>query len=154
MEDVLDAWDRSKKQPQIKAEYFITYGSMGPLAEAARAAARRLGLSHSDTEDLVRRYQSYPVPLEGPGVRPLPPLLYAIARGSRDHTLERYRQVVLPTLAAVDPPPRTALVVFQAGVHGYERAEEDLPRGVLPAVLQLWRDAIDGGYYVIGDRTI
>jgi hypothetical protein len=87
------------------------------------------------------------VPLEGPGTKPLPPLLYAIARGSRDHTLDRYQNVVLPALAAVNPRPRASVVLFQAGVHGYEKPEEDLPRGVLPAVLQLWQDAIDGGYY-------
>jgi hypothetical protein len=148
MEDVLEAWDRSKTQPQIKSEYFITYGAMGPLGDAARAAARRLGLSQPETDALVRRYQSYPVPLEGEGARPLPPLLYAVAKGSRDHTVERYQKVVLPTLAAVNPPPRTSFTLFQAGVHGYEKTEDDLPRGVLPAVLQLWCDAIDGGYYL------
>ena len=153
MEDVLDAWARSKKQPQIKAEYFITYGAMEPLADAARAAARRLGLSHAETDALIQRYQAYPVPLEGPEARPLPPMLYAIARGSRDHTLERYQQVVLPTLAKVTPPPRATLTQFQAGVHGYEKPEEDLPRGVLPAVLQVWLDAIEGGYYTEGVRT-
>jgi hypothetical protein len=83
----------------------------------------------------------------------LPPLLYGIAQGSRDHTLERYQNVVLPTLAALDPRPRASLVLFQAGVHGYEKPEEDLPRGVLPAVLELWREAIDAGYYIVDGRT-
>jgi hypothetical protein len=148
MEDVLDAWARSRKQPQIKSEYILTYGAIDALAEAARAAARRLGLNPSQTEDLVRQYQGYPVPLEGPGVKPLPPLLYGIAQGSRDHTLERYTQVVLPAYEAIEPRPRVALVRFLAGVHGYEKVEEGLPRGVLPAVLQLWSTAINRGYYL------
>jgi hypothetical protein len=150
MEDVLEAWARSRKQPQLKAEYFVTYGAMGPLGEAARAAARRLGFepSAAETEALVQQYQSYPLPLPD---KPLPPLLYAIAQGSRDHTLERYTHVVLPTYRQLDPPPRTALVRFQAGVHGYEKAEEDLPRGVLPAVISLWNEAIGRGFYLGGN---
>ncbi len=48
----------------------------------------------------------------------------------------------------MSPPPRVALVQYRAGVHGYEKPEEDLPRGVLPAVLGVWRDAIANGFYV------
>jgi hypothetical protein len=96
----------------------------------------------------VAQYQAYPLPLQAAGVKPLPPLLYGIAQGSRDHTLERYTQVVLPAYAALQPRPRAAVVRFQAGVHGYEKAEAGLPRGVLPAVLQLWSTAIARGYYL------
>lgn len=148
MEDVLEAWARSRKQPQIKSEYILTYGAVETLGEAARAAARRLGLGPAETAELVAQYQAYPLPLQGAGVKPLPPLLYGIAQGSRDHTLERYTQVVLPAYESVEPRPRAALVRFQAGVHGYEKAEEGLPRGVLPAVLQLWSTAITRGYYL------
>jgi hypothetical protein len=144
MEDVLEAWARSRKQPQLKAEYFVTYGALGPLGEAARATARRLGLNAAETDALVQQYQAYPSPLPD---KPLPPLLYGIAQGSRDHTLERYAQVVLPAYEQLNPRPRAAVVRFQAGVHGYEKPEADLPRGVLPAVLRLWSEAIQHGYY-------
>jgi acetyl esterase/lipase len=154
MEDVLDAWARSRKQPQLKSEYFITYGAVGALAEAARATAHRLGLGVAETQALIQQYQAYPAPLSGPGVKPLPPLLYGIAEGSRDHTLERYTQVVLPAYRDLDPAPRGAIVRFQAGVHGYENPEEDLPRGLLPAMLDLWDHAIHAGYYVMNDRSV
>jgi hypothetical protein len=148
MEDVFEAWERARRQPQFKAEYLITYGNVEQLGAAARATASRLGLDADETAALVRRFESYPSPLSGPDARPLPPLLYGIARGSRDHTVERYREIVLPTYAALDPAPRASLTVFQAGVHGYEKPEEDLPLGVLPAVAELWDTAISHGYYV------
>jgi acetyl esterase/lipase len=154
MEDVLESWAHTRRQPQIKAEYFITYGALGPLEQAARATARRLGLGAVETASLVAQYQAYPVPLSGPGVKPLPPLLYGIAQGSRDHTPERYTQVVLPAYEACDPVPRVALVSFQAGVHGYEQPEENLPYGVLPAVLDLWAQAIDRSYYLGNGRSV
>jgi hypothetical protein len=148
MEDVLEAWDRVKDQPQLKAEYFITYAAHGALTEAARVTANRLGLDQAGTDALVQRYLNLTRPLEGPGTRPLPPLLYAIMQGSRDHLLARYQETVLPMLAAVTPPPKARVVLFKAGVHGYEKPEEDLPRGCLPAIVQLWDDAIKGGYYL------
>jgi hypothetical protein len=148
MEDVFEAWERTKRLPQFKAEYLITYGCARQLGDGARATAERLGMSPAETDALVRRFESYGVPLSGPDARPLPPLLYAVAKGSRDHTVERYREVVLPTYAALDPAPRTSLTVFQAGVHGYEKPEEDLPAGVLPAVATLWDTAIANGFYL------
>jgi hypothetical protein len=39
------------------------------------------------------------------------------------------------------------LVQFGAGVHGYERPEPGLPRGIAPAVFQLFYDALMGGFY-------
>jgi hypothetical protein len=149
MEDVLEKWDSAKTQPQFKAEYLVTYGAIGPLADAARATARRLGLGKQETADLVARFTGYARELSGPGVKPVPPLLYGIAKGSRDHTAERYETIVLPAIAAMTPTPKATLVVFQGGVHGYEREEDDLPRGLLPAVAQLWDDAIRAGYYLV-----
>ncbi|HYY89165.1 MAG TPA: hypothetical protein VFA49_10245 [Chloroflexota bacterium] len=78
----------------------------------------------------------------------VPPLLYGLTPGSRDHTEERYRDVLLPTLAEMQPPPKARLVVFGAGVHGYMRPEPDLPKGIGPAVARLWHSAITEGYYV------
>jgi hypothetical protein len=54
-------------------------------------------------------------------------------------------------LAAVNPPPKARVVLFKGGVHGYEKAEADLPRGCLPAILQLWDNAVKGGYYLQGE---
>jgi hypothetical protein len=49
------------------------------------------------------------------------------------------------------PPPKTALVHFQAGVHSYWTEEEDLPLGIAPSVAQLWNDAVKAGFFVKGD---
>jgi hypothetical protein len=148
MEDVLEAWDTSKKDPQFKAEYLVTYGVEDQLAEAARAAARRLAMNAEETDALVVHFQGYAREVSGPGVRPVPPLLYGIARGSRDHTPERYQQIVLPAIAAMRPSPKARLVQFDAGVHGYAKAEDGLPKGILPAIMKVWNEAITGGYYV------
>ena len=149
MEDVLEKWDRVKSQPQFKAEYIVTYGATESLAEAARAVAKRLHLNEEETAALVDRFTGYARELSGPGVKPVPPLLYGIAKGSRDHTLERYRDITLREAAKMNPAPRTKLVQFQAGVHSYERPEEDLPRGLLPAVAKWWDDEIRAGFFVV-----
>ena len=96
---------------------------------------------------LVEQFRGYPRELSGPDARPVPPLLYGLTRGSRDHTPERYQGVLLPTLAAMQPAPKARLVLFGAGVHGYMRAEPDLPKGIGPAIAKLWQDAITEGYY-------
>ncbi len=147
MEEVLEKWDKAKTQPQFKAEYLITYGATDALANAARATAKRLGMNSDETENLVQRFTGYPRELSGPDTRPVPPLLYGIAQGSRDHTVERYEKIVLPTVAKMTPTPKANLIVFRGGVHGYEREEDDLPRGLLPAIAQLWDDAIRQGFY-------
>jgi hypothetical protein len=105
-------------------------------------------MSAAETEALVDHFQNYPRELSGPGVRPVPPLLYGINAGSRDHTIEKYRNGLLPELAAMNPAPKVRVMLFQAGVHNYERPEEGLPRGTLPAVAELWNQAITGGYYL------
>jgi hypothetical protein len=148
MEDVMDRWDKVKSQPQFKAEYIVTYGATESLAAAARAAARRLGLDEQETRDLEDRFTGYARELSGPGVKPVPPLFYGIAKGSRDHTLERYRDILLREVAAMNPTPRAKLVQFQTGVHSYERPEDDLPRGLLPAVVQRWDDEIRQGFFL------
>lgn len=148
MEDVFEAWDKAKSRPQLKSEYILSYGAADTLAAAGAATAARLGLDAADSDALVQRFRGYAAPLQGPGTKPLPPILYGIAAGSRDHKIERYRNVVLPTLAALDRPPVANIVLFQAGVHGYTKAEPELPFGLLPAAALLWRKAIDEGYYL------
>ena len=147
MEDVLEEWDRRKHMPGIKAQYVIHFGALDALEAAARASAKRLQLDEAETEALVKRFRSYPFPLEGADTKPLPPLLYGIAKGSRDHKVDSYKAVLLPPLAALDRPPKVRLVLFHAGVHGYIKPEEGLPKGIAPAMCQMWHDAITGGYY-------
>jgi hypothetical protein len=148
MEDVLDKWEKVKSQPQFKAEYIVTYGNTASLADAARAVAKRLELGDEETAALIERFAGYARELSGPGIKPVPPLLYGIAKGSRDHTLERYRDILMPEVAAMNPAPRAKIVQFMGGVHSYERPEEDLPRGLLPAVAQWWDDEIREGYFL------
>jgi hypothetical protein len=147
MEDVLERWDRSRTRPNFKAEYILHYGALPQLAEAAHVAARRLRMSDGDTKALVARYHGYTRELAGDGVKPVPPILLGIARNSRDHRWEIYRDVVLPAFAAMRPPPPVRVVRFDAGSHSYERAEPGLPMGLVPAVAELWRTAIEAGYF-------
>jgi hypothetical protein len=142
MEDILDEWNGRKHVPNIKWQYHIHYGDADALEVAARAAAR---LHDLDPEPLVQRYRSYIGELPSP---PLPPLLYAITNNSRDHTRQMYEGTLIPMLLAMTPPPKVHLTRFGAGVHSYMRAEDDLPKGVAPAMGQLWLDAITRGFYI------
>ncbi|HEX6511028.1 MAG TPA: hypothetical protein VF157_01930, partial [Chloroflexota bacterium] len=148
MEDVFEAWDKGKTRPNIKAQHTVQFAAFDTLESAARQCAERLRLNAEETEGLVRRFRGYPRELSGPGVKPVPPLLYGVTRGSRDHTAERYRGILMPELAKMEPAPKARLVEYGAGVHGYMKAEEGLPKGIGPAVARLWQQAIDEGYYL------
>jgi hypothetical protein len=152
MEDVFAEWNSRTQLPNIKAQQTVQFAAFDVLEAGARAAAQRLRLSDSDTQRLVEQFRGYPLPL--PTGRPVPPLLYGLTRGSRDHTPERYRNVLLPALAALNPAPKARLVLFGAGVHGYMRPEPDLPSGIGPAVANLWDTAIQEGYYVAGSQAV
>lgn len=148
MEDVLASWDASKHQPGIKAQHTVQFADFPALGEGARVSAERVGLDAKETERLVEHFRGYPRELSGPGARPVPPLLYGITSRSRDHTETRYRSILLPALAAMKPAPKARVIKFGAGVHSYEKPEEGLPRGTLPAVAEIWNQAITGGYYL------
>jgi hypothetical protein len=147
IEEVFEAWDQVKNQPQFKAEYFVSFGDLPALAEAAKATARRLNLSADETSALVERYHNLTRPLTGPGVPPVPPLLYQIAANSVDHKLERYQSVLFANLAKLERPPKVRAVVLEAGVHANEKAEEGLPQGIFPVGVHVWNEAIRNGYY-------
>jgi hypothetical protein len=147
MERVFEAWDRGTKRPQFKAENIIHFGATGALSKAARATAARLGMSEEETQALVKRFTDYTHELRDEGTKPMPPLLLGVAKDSKDHTPEIYETMVLPGYAAMKPPPKVRLVRYDAGVHSYAKAEAGLPMGVFPAVAQLWRDAIMGGFF-------
>jgi len=148
MEEVLEAWEKAKARPQFKAEYVITHNIVSSLTEAAQVTARRLRMNSEEREALINRYVGYCWPLSGPGVKPVPPFLFAIAKDSRDHSPEVYHEVVLPMFAALSPAPRVRVVQFGAGVHTYTKPEKDLPMGIAPAAAQLYHDAIMNGFYL------
>ena len=148
MEDVLDEWAQSTRFPQFKAEYIVHYAAAPALEAAAGATAARLGLGRPAERELVARYLGMGRELAGPGVRPVPPLLFGITAYSRDHTAEKYRDIVVPAYRAMSPAPKVGVVQFGAGIHSYWAPEEGLPMGTLPAVIQLWEQAISGGYFL------
>jgi len=147
MDRVFASWERGKSAPNFKAEGPIHFGSVHQLANAARATAKRLELNNADTEALVHHYINYSRELRGAAVKPVPPILFGIAQSSADHMYERYQQVTLPMFAAMDPPPKTRVIQFLGGTHGYSSPQQDLPMGTFPSVAKLWRDAILGGYF-------
>ena len=150
MEEIFESWERSTRTAQFKAENIIHFDSPEGLTQAARAAAKRLNLSEADTKKLVDRYVGYLREVSGPGAKPVPPLLLAITKNSRDHAPEIYRQVYLPGYGAMKPAPKVRLVQFDAGIHGYSAAEPGLPLGVAPVGALLWHEAILGGYFKQG----
>lgn len=149
MEDVLDYWERSKKRPNFKAEYIVTHNIAPSLAEAARVSAERLKMNAEETEALVRRYVGYARELSGPGVKPVPPVLFGISKDSRDHSAEVYHEVIIPGFRAMKPAPKVGLIRFGAGVHVFWNPEKDLPAGIAPSVARSWNEAIMGGYFVL-----
>ena len=150
MEEVLDWWDKTKARPQFKAEYVITHNIVASLEAAAHAVAERLRLSPEETRDLVAHYRGFPHPLAGDHVKPVPPVLFVIAKDSRDHSADVYREVVLPMFETrVKPAPKVSLTRFGAGVHTYHKAEPDLPVGIVPAVAHYYVEAITGGYFMV-----
>jgi hypothetical protein len=148
IEEVFEEWDKEKWSPRFKAEYMITHNIVGSLTEAARVSATRLNLSPADTEGLVKRYIGYTRELSGPGIKPVPPILFNIAKDSRDHSPEVYKEVILPMYATMNPAPRVCVIQYGAGIHGYMSEEKDLPVGIAPAMTKTWYDAIMSGYFV------
>jgi hypothetical protein len=148
MEEVHDWWDQEKSRPQFKAEYVITNNILNSLAEAAMVSAARLGFSPEETAKLVEHYQGYPRPLSGPGAKPVPPVLFAITKDSRDHSPEVYKEVILPMFQTIEPTPKVRLTQFGASTHFYMRPEDDLPAGVAPTLAKHFHEAIIGGYFL------
>jgi hypothetical protein len=149
MEEILNQWEHAKKRPNFKAEYLVTHNIVGSLEAAARATARRLKFNRKQTKELIDRFVGYTRPLEGKGVKPVPPYLFGISKNSRDHSPEVYREIIIPMFKAMKPQPKTALTRFSAGVHSYWTPENNLPLGIAPVVAQLYYDAIRRGFYVV-----
>jgi len=147
VEEVMEDWKNQTHYAQFKAEGMVHFGSEDQLTAAATATAKRLNLGPERTAALVKRYIGYSHELRGPDVKPMPPVILGIAAASADHTAEQYKKITLPMFAAMNPAPRVHLVEFQGGTHFYAEPEPGLPRGVAPAVVQLWHQAIMNSYY-------
>ena len=132
----------------MKAEYPVHYGIIPSLTDAAKVTAKRMNMSPEETDSLIKRYIGYTRNMEGPGVKPVPPLFLGLSKGSRDHTPKIYQQVVIPMYEEMRPAPKVRVVRFDAGVHDYMNAEKNLPFGPGAAVVKHWHDAIMGGYFM------
>ena len=146
MEEVMERWERERMWPQFKAEYIVTHNIVASLEAAARAASRRLGLTGEATAELVAHYLGLAHPLSG--ARPVPNVLFAIAKDSPDHSPEVYQQVVLPLLRQAAPGTRAEVTRFEAGTHFYDWPQDGLPLGIGPNVAQLFSEAIANGYFL------
>ena len=146
MEDIFAYWDEVKIFPQFKAENWYHNRTPSCLTEAARVAAGFQNFNKEETAALVDEYLGYGLPLSGPDVPPVPPLLYGINKFSRDHTPEAY-QVIGAEYAKFDPAPKFRVIELGTGIHSYWRTEDGLPLGVCPVVVKVWHDAIMNGYY-------
>ena len=149
MEEIFDWWDKTKARPQFKAEYVITHNIQSSLEAAAQATAERLKLNAAETEKLVRHYKGFPYPQTGPGSKPVPPILFVLAKDSRDHSPEVYEEIVVPMFRQITPAPKVNVTRFGAGVHTYHKSEADLPLGIVPSVCDYYFQAITGGYFVV-----
>jgi pimeloyl-ACP methyl ester carboxylesterase len=146
MELVYERWDKAKKRANFKAEDFIHKNSVKALSEAARATAKRLNMDSQATENLVKKYVGYCRELSGPDVKPVPPFLSI--HGAKDSTVSyKHVKMIMPLFEAMKPPPKINRVLLGTGVHSWNAKEDDLPKGIIPAVLNLWNDAIMNGYF-------
>jgi predicted alpha/beta hydrolase family esterase len=150
MEDILANWEHSQKRPQFKAEYVITHGIEASMTAAATATAKRLQYDADETAALVDHYLGLTRELSGPGVKPVPPVMFQISAFSRDHSRAVYEQVTIPMYQKMDPAPKYSLTQFMAGKHGYMAKDEEagLPMGLGPAVFLQWDNAIKGGWFI------
>jgi hypothetical protein len=148
MEQIFEEWEVERKAPHFKAENWYHNRTVSCLEEAARVSAAFQKLDAQQTQALVDEYLNYGVPLEGPGVKPVPPLLHGICDYSRDHRPEIY-EMLRAEYAKLSPAPKFEVVQLGAGIHSYWRTEADLPRGVCPAVVKVWSDAIDNGWFQV-----
>jgi hypothetical protein len=149
MEEVMEAFDKDKKWPQFKVEYIVTHNVEESLTQAAEVTAKRMGIDAAASLALTERYLGYARYDEGPGARPLPPMLFCNSKDSRDNSPEVFAEVIVPMLEALRPKPKVRVVHFQAGIHMYGTPEDGLPMGILPAVVKLWDDAIMGGFCLV-----
>jgi len=146
MEEIFDQWSDVRRFPQFKAENWFHNRTPSCLREAAMVAARNQNMNGREPEALIEEYLGYGLPLSGPGVKKIPPILHGINAFSRDHTPENYRTIA-GLYARLADAPKFGVIELGTGIHSYWRAEAGLPEGVSPVVVKVWYDAIMGGYY-------
>lgn len=146
MEEVFELWESSRRAPQFKAENWYHNRTVSCLTEAAQVAAKAQDFNAAETKALVDEYLGYGVPLQGAGVKPVPPILHGICEYSRDHRPDKY-EMMRGEYAKLSPGPKFEYVQLGTGIHSYWRAEPGLPFGVCPAVVKVWGDAISNGWY-------
>ena len=149
IEEVMERWEAAKMQPQFKCEYTVSTNIESSLEAGARASAERMGLNEANTKALVQQFLGYGRELKGPDAKPVPPVMFCVAKDSRDHGVESYRDLVMPMYAQMDPAPKTSLTHFQAGIHSYWNSLDELPVGIAPSVARLWFEAVTGGYFLV-----
>ena len=147
MEEVMELWDAARIEPQFKCEYTVSTNITASLEQGARVTAKRMGLSGDATKELVERFLGYAHEIKGPDAKPVPPILFCVTKDSRDHSVDSYKNLVMPLFSKMDPAPLTALTHLQAGVHSYWTPEKDLAMGVAPSAAKLWHDAVTMGYF-------
>ncbi len=146
MEEIFAYWEEAKIFPQFKAENWYHNRTPSCLTAAAETAAAYQKFNAEETQALVDEYLGYGMPLTGPGVKPIPPLLHGINKFSRDHTPANYK-LIAAEFAAMDPAPKFGVIELGTGIHSYWRTEDGLPLGVCPVVVKVWHDAIMNGWY-------
>lgn len=148
MEEVHAWWDQEKCRPQFKAEYIITHNIQASLTAAAQVTVERLGLTGAAAQELIATYQGLPHPIPAERGKRVPNVLFAIAKDSRDHSPEVYREVVVPLFGRIETPPRVSVSRFDASTHFYFREEKDLPLGIGPAVAVHFNAGMKSGYFL------
>jgi pimeloyl-ACP methyl ester carboxylesterase len=147
IEEVFERHQAMLHLPLLKAQHLVQFCAVDQFRAAGEVTGRRLGLGAAEVTALGERFAGYPFPLPGDSPR-VPPLLYSIMSNSRDHTYQRYSEILLPEVAKFDPAPKARIVRFAVGIHSYQKPLEGLPFGTAPAVADLWSTAIDNGYYL------
>jgi hypothetical protein len=149
MEQIFELWDASKRAPQFKAENWYHNRTVSCLTEAAKVAAKNQKMNGEETKALIDEYLDYGMPLQKPGVKPIPPLLHGICEYSRDHRPDKY-EMMRGEYAKLKPAPKFDYVQLGTGIHSYWRPEDGLPLGVCPAVVKIWDEAIMNDWYETG----
>ncbi|MGK0299131.1 MAG: hypothetical protein ACI9XC_002759 [Gammaproteobacteria bacterium] len=147
MERVFEGWDRAKVQANFKAEDFVHKNSVQSLSEGAKVTAQRMKLDGEETQTLVDRYVGYTRELKGSRVKPVPPILHINGIGDNTVTYGRFVNYGKKIYDTMVPPPKANAILFGAGVHSWGFKDEEIPYGIAPAVIHMWNEAIQEGYF-------
>ncbi|MBA2301727.1 MAG: hypothetical protein H0W08_03755 [Acidobacteria bacterium] len=105
MDEVMEKWKKASTAPYFKAEYIVHHNGVASLQAAAKATSARLKLGPAARERTMAQYVGYTRELSGPGVKPVPTLLFTLTKNSHDHTPKVYEEIVLPAFRAISRRP-------------------------------------------------